>query len=94
MGNYGDFLKKYKYYFFFLWAAVILYIYFAKNPFPLGYLAASVAGWIFIVLAALGTGTKAKNMLSVETVTFLEDISVSLGLGLGILYFIMVLLGI
>nr|MDA3793142.1 hypothetical protein [Elusimicrobiota bacterium] len=94
MDTYTDILKKFKYYIFFLWAAVILYVYFAKNPFPLGYMVASVAGWVFIVSAALGAGTKVKNMLKVETVTFLEDISVSLGLGLGILYFIMVIMGV
>ncbi len=94
MGTFSGIFKKLKYYIFFLWVAVILYFYFAENPFPLGYMVASFAGWVFIVFAALGVGTKTKNMLKVDTVTFLEDISVSLGLGLGLLYSVMIIMGV
>jgi hypothetical protein len=73
-------------------AAVIIY-YFVNNPWPVGHIIKSLFGMLFVIAASFGTGKKITNLLKLEAVTFIEELSVSIGIGLGVVSIIMMLMG-
>ncbi len=76
-----------------LWLLVVLVCYFCLNPWPFGNLLPAFAGMAFVLLAAVGSGLKILDKLNLKTDTFLENLTLSGGFGLGVLYVVSLVLG-
>ncbi|MBN2407565.1 MAG: hypothetical protein JXJ19_07690 [Elusimicrobia bacterium] len=78
---------------FVLWAVAVFYGFVSGTLWAILHLGGSLLGWAAIIAAALGLGSRMRRLLDVKPVTFIEDVSVSMGLGLGALYLVMLVLG-
>ncbi|MFC2062148.1 hypothetical protein ACFLUV_06515 [Elusimicrobiota bacterium] len=79
---------------FVLWAIAIMAVFFIKTVnIPVIQIGKSICGWLIAVVAAMGTGNKIRKLIGINTVTFLEDISVDMALGLGIVQFVVLIMG-
>ncbi|MGM0441703.1 MAG: ArnT family glycosyltransferase [Elusimicrobiota bacterium] len=82
-----------KYWVFVSWSVVILYAYFSIMTLPKVDFIFSILSWSALMLTAIGLGVKVKKIFKVDTVTFLENLCVTLGLGLGVFQVLFIFLG-
>ncbi len=78
---------------FSLWAAGVILVYFSRIPCPFTHLIKLLSGFSLIIIASLGIGEKTISRLNIKTVTFIENLSVSAGIGLGVIQVIVLIMG-
>jgi len=86
-------IKKFFFAVYILWSLTIIYVYFYRNTWPFGHLLNSILSITFMLVSALGAGQKLKTVMGLTMASFLEELSITAGLGIGVLYLLFLFLG-